>query len=111
MDFPVNNTGINTQHVPFFETELKEGQGIKKPEPFISLGALDVDISNQGGAFSPLQNSKLSRMINESLVVGATDHGNVLVKPRHTQSVDRQSFTDSNESSQPEAQRKTPPQA
>ena len=75
MDFSVNNTAISPQHVPFFETELKEGQGLKKPDPFISLGALDVDMNNQGGALSPLQNSKLSRMINESIVVGGTEHG------------------------------------
>ena len=112
MDFPINNTAINTQHVPFFETELKEGQGIKKPDPFISIGALDVDISNQGGALSPLQNSKLSRMINESIVVGGTEHGKIMVKPRHSQSVDRQSFTESNESTQPNYAQapKTPPE-
>jgi len=31
-----------------------------------------------------MQNSKLSKMINESIVVGAAELGKVVIKPRHT---------------------------
>ena len=64
MDFPVNAN----KHVPFFETELKP----EAPPTCV----MDIEISNTGGggALSPMQNSKLSRMINESIVV-AGDNG------------------------------------
>jgi hypothetical protein len=56
MDFP-----INQKPVIFFETELKP------PVPILSPVPLDVDLSNPPGPLSPLQNSKLSKVINESV--------------------------------------------
>ena len=71
MDFPINTSLGN---VPFFETELKDRP---EPPPLVSACVLDIELSNHqgaGGALSPMQNSKLSRMINESIVV-AGDKG------------------------------------
>lgn len=89
MDFPAN--AHNPANVLFFETELKDqgagGEKVfpnKNPELPTAL-LLDVDLTtNQGGALSPLQNSKLSRMINESMVVavpGDMRNGKLVVRP------------------------------
>lgn len=76
MDFEAN-TSNNLNNVLFFETELKDGSGpAAKKKPELSSGLLDVDIgTNNQGALSPLQNSKLSRMINDSIVTSTAVNG------------------------------------
>ena len=76
MDFEANTSNY-LNNVLFFETELKDGSDpTAKKKPELSSALLDADIgTNNQGALSPLLNSKLSRMINESIVTSTAVNG------------------------------------